>query len=349
MSTKLDADLSAMIGDAGSKVLGVGAIVFKDGEEIYGGFFGRRHVNPNKPVTRDTRFRIASVSKIFTMIGVMQLVERGLIDLDGDVSKYLDFRLRNPHFPDVPITCRMLASHTSTLRDGDGYSLPPDRGLEEFFLPDGDHFATVDKNYFEYCNLNYGVLGTVIERVTGERFDRYMKSNVLEPLELHADYVVGNLDGKSYEELGALYRKDGSEWRAQIDDYEAQPLRETISIDGQCYNLRDYRLGTNATIFSPAGGLRISFDELSHCLKMILDGGVYNARKILRAESLREMMTPQWIYDGANGDPYDVMFNYGLGLYGIDGGGGARLCRSRSRGIFFARRRSLCGRRQKSF
>ena len=61
MRTKLDAELSAMIGDAGSKVLGLGAIVFKDGEEIYGGFFGRWHVKPNKTVARDTRFKIALV------------------------------------------------------------------------------------------------------------------------------------------------------------------------------------------------------------------------------------------------------------------------------------------------
>ena len=62
MRTKLNAELSAMIGDAGSKVLGAGAIGFKDGEKIYGGFFGRWHVKPNKTVARDTRFRIASVS-----------------------------------------------------------------------------------------------------------------------------------------------------------------------------------------------------------------------------------------------------------------------------------------------
>ncbi len=330
VTSKLDAALSSMIGDGGSNVLGLGAIVFKEGEEIYGGFFGRRHIAPDKPVERNTRFRIASVSKIFTMIGVMQAVERGLIDLDVDVSRYLGFRLRNPHFPDEPITARMLASHTSTLRDGDRYSLPPDCSLEEFFLPEGAHFATVDKNYFEYCNLNYGVLGTMLERVSGERFDRYMKANVLEPLELRADYVVGNLDGKSYEALGALYRKNGAAWTAQVDDYEAQPAPETISIDGRCYNLKDYRVGSNATIFSPAGGLRISFEELSHFLRMILNGGVYKKRRLLRAESLEKMMMPQWIYDGANGDPYDVMFNYGLGVYGIEGDGRARLCRTRA-------------------
>ncbi len=328
MRTKLDAELSALIGDGGSKVLGLGVIAFRDGVEVYDGFFGRRRINPDKPVERNTRFRIASVSKIFTMIGVMQLVERGLIDLDVDVSRYLDFRLRNPKFPAISITCRMLASHTSMLRDGDDYVVPPDCSIEDF-LKDGAHFATVDARHFEYCNLNYGVLGTVIERVTGERFDRYQRQNIFEPLEIESDYVVGNLAPDNFSMLGALYRKK-KDWAAQIDDYEMQPSKDTVIVGERVYDLKNYRIGTNAAIFSPAGGLRISFDELSHCLKMIVDGGVYKKNQIVRAESLQKMMTPQWIYDGSNGDPYDVMLNYGLGFYGIDGDGRARLCRDRA-------------------
>ena len=65
------------------------------------------------PLIRNTRLRVASVSKMFTVFGVMQLVEAGKIDLDEDVSRYLGFELRNPNFPDEKITVRMLASHTS--------------------------------------------------------------------------------------------------------------------------------------------------------------------------------------------------------------------------------------------
>ena len=82
MRTKLDAELSAMIGDAGSNVLGLGVIVFKDGEEIYGGFFGRRHVNPDRPVTRDTRFRIASVlSNVNERLSTEELIKLALKEL----------------------------------------------------------------------------------------------------------------------------------------------------------------------------------------------------------------------------------------------------------------------------
>lgn len=62
-----------------------------------------------------------------TTIGLMELVEQGKINLDHDVSEYLGFPLRNPDFPTTPITVRMLLNHTSTLRDGDVYVLPPAR------------------------------------------------------------------------------------------------------------------------------------------------------------------------------------------------------------------------------
>ena len=99
------------------KFPGLGFIVYKDGEEIFSKFEGKRRLDQNLPVTRDTKFRVASLSKQFTIFTIMQLVERGKLNLDEDVSSYLGFELRNPKFPAVPITARMLASHTSSLRD----------------------------------------------------------------------------------------------------------------------------------------------------------------------------------------------------------------------------------------
>ena len=122
------------------QVLGFGVIAFKDGKKIYSYFGGKRNIEKNLPVTEDTKFRVASVSKMFTVFSIMQLVEQGKINLDEDVSKYLGFKLRNPNFPDEKITVRMLASHTSTLRDGKNYILPQDLSLEEFFKPEGKYF-----------------------------------------------------------------------------------------------------------------------------------------------------------------------------------------------------------------
>ena len=335
----LDKELQDLIGGRGGKVPGLGVVVFKDGERVYSNFFGQRNIEKNLPVTDNTRFRIASVSKMFTMMTIMQLVDEGKIDLDEDVSKYLGFELRNPNFPDTPITVRMLASHTSTLRDGENYSLSPQNSIEEFFKPggssyeNGNHFGKEDKNYFKYCNLNYGVLGTIIEKVTGSRFDVYQRKHILKQLGTNADYVVGNMDKESYENLGAIYRKrkdgvwnENFDWTAQVDSYKTQPAKDTV-YGGK--SLKKYKVGTNATCFSPQGGLRISFGELSNCLQMFLNDGEFNGKQIIRRDLLQEMETPQWTYDREkkNGDPYGVMFEYGLGLYRIDGGSEARLCK----------------------
>lgn len=346
-------ELSAMIGDSGVKVPGLGVIIFRGGEEIFSAFCGRRDIPANKPVTRDTRFRAASVSKLFTIFALLQLVEQGKISLDDDAGKFLGFALRNPNQPQKKISVRMLAGHTSSIRDGKIYSIPPHFGVEEFFSPrgkfweDGAHFApeTVGE-YFTYSNLNYGLLGTIIEYVTNQRFDLYMKENLFKQLDIKADYLPGNFAPREFELLGTIYQKKNplglwdefGDWFGTVDDFNGiQPPKDTVRLQnpyaqnfqGVC-SLDGYRVGTNATIFSPQGGLRISFAELAHALEMIINGGIFRGRRILSRESLDEMFTPNWIFDGTNGDTCGgVMLNYGLGTYFIDGKSSARVCRNR--------------------
>ena len=318
-----------MLKNLAEKVIGLGVIVYKNGVEVYKNFFGCRNIEKKLPVTENTRFRIASVSKIFTALTVMQLVEQGKINLDEDVSKYLDFKLRNPNFPNEKITVRMLMSHTSTLRDGKIYSLPPKFSLNEFFKS-YDHFGKEDRNFFTYSNLNFGVLGTVIEKVTGKRFDVYQKKNIFNQLEINADYIVGNFSAKDFKNLGTLYQKN----IAKIDDYKTRPKKNFVVVQNPYsgdlfYSLKNYQVGTNATIFSPQGGLRISCRELANCLEMFFNGGVFRGKKILCGELLEEMYKPQWNYDEKtqNGETLGVMFNYGLGVYRIDGKSRARFCK----------------------
>ena len=338
----LDDRLESMIGDDEIGVPGLGVIVYKDGREIYSKFLGRCRIDPDKIVTRDTRFRVASISKMFTIFSIMKLVESGKISLDENVEEYLNSRLRNPNDPNRKFTIRMLASHISSLRDGKIYSIPPEFSVREFFEPngkffeDGIHFAS---NFdFEYCNLNYGILGTIIESVTHERFDLYQKK-FLKQLDIAAEYLPGNLSPDEFENLGTIYRKDQfGNWIGKIDDYHGiQPARDSVQLQNPyaedfqgIYSLKNYQIGTNATIFSPQGGLRISFDELSHALEMLINEGIYRGRRILTAESVNQMFKSNWIYDPQiqNGNPYGVIQNYGLGTYFVDGKSDARVCRN---------------------
>ena len=84
--------------------------------------------------------------------------------------------------------------------------------------------------------------------------------------------------------------------------------------------MKNYRVGTNATFFSPQGGLRISFDELAHALEMILNGGKFRGQKILSGESLEMMFKPHWTFNpqNPNGDTCSGTFpTYGLGTHSV--------------------------------
>ena len=321
-------------------VPGLGVIVFKDGAEIYSHFSGRSVLGTNsKPVTRHTRFRVASVSKMFTIFSILQLVERGEISLDDDASDFLGFELRNPNQPQKKITVRMLACHTSSLRDGKIYSLPPEVSIEELFRPDslfwedGNHFAPRDEpvgEFFTYCNLNHGVLATIIEHVKSKRFDIFQKENILRQLDTKADYLPANFAPEEFDLLGTLYgKKDSSDdWNAQIDDFGGiQPAKDTVALQNpyaenfcRVCSLKDYRIGTNATFFSPQGGLRISFDELADALEMLLNDGNFRGQKVLSRNSVAEMFKPQWTFNTRNGDTDGGAFlSYGLGTYRVNG------------------------------
>ena len=345
-----NSDLDAMLTDADAPVSGYGVMAYRDGKLIYERTGGFRYIdaeNPenNLPFETDTRYRTASISKTFAAIGAMRLVEQGKLDLDRDISDYLGFQLRNPNYPDKPITARMLMSHTSSLEDGSIYSIPPEYSIQEFFMPegkywlDGEHFANshdgVDRSpgvYFHYCNLNYGVLGTVMECITGQRFDEYMKENVLEPMGIKASYNPGDFDANEIQKLSAIYQKQsGGVWDkdgpyiAQVDDYRGQvqdhdkvlitnpDLQDEITLE----DLSGYQIGTNGTIFSPQGGLRISMDEMKTLIEMFLNDGTVNGVQILTPESVDAMFTPEWTYDEAanNGNTYSgLMCAYGLGI-----------------------------------
>ena len=271
------------------------------------------------------------------------------------MSKYLGFTLRNPHYPNTPITVRMLASHQSSLRDGKIYSIPPQMGLQEFFRKDGKfyedgaHFAPAGQEpgkYFAYSNLNYGLLGTIIEKVTGERFDQYQKNHILKQLDIKADYLPSNFSQKEFKKLGAVYQKKDSAgvwnekgpWRATQDGYpQGQPAKDTVALQNpyaenfqDTYSLKDYVPGTNATVFSPAGGLRISCEELSHALSMLLNDGTYKGKQVLSPASVKTMLGREWIYDdkAKNGNNYGgTILSYGLGIYQMDGKSTARFCK----------------------
>ncbi len=261
-------------------------------------------------LTVDDPARIASISKLVVAIGLMRLVEAGTLDLDTDVARYLGRSLRNPAFPDAPITLRQLLSHTSGLTDTVDYVLPLDADMAGVLAdPRAWDASHPPGRHFRYANFNTPVVAAVMEQATGERFDLLMKRLVLDPLGLEACFNWAACPPAATARAVVQYR-------------ERKPTRDepafiagcpvTPASDGSC-DLSRWRPGRNGAIFSPQGGLRISARGLAIIGRLLLNEGRLGDVRLLQPASVRALLGPVWTYDGANGDHQGgFLCRYGL-------------------------------------
>ena len=274
-----------------------------------------------RPVTIDDPARVASISKLVVAIAVMRLAEQGKLDLDQDVSKYLGWKVRNPAFPNAPITMRALLSHQSGLRDTVDYIVPLDGDLQAVLAnPKAWDPAHAPGTYFSYANINSPLIASVMESATGERFDRLMARLVLTPLGLDACYNwgAGCSDGRRAQAV-TLLRPNGDLARDAAMKGQEQCAVYPAS-DGSCDVEKLYRLGRNGSAYSPQGGLRISARDLAKVGQLMLRKGA----PLLSPATFATMIGPVWTFDGTNGDDDKGYFTgYGLGVHWLvdkDGG-----------------------------
>ncbi len=322
-------ELAAICHDPRKTLASMSVLAVKAGQVAYSAGFGTANFHPTTPVSAqaDTLYRAASISKLITALGVMRLVEQGVLELDLDVSTYLGWRLRNPHFPENGITLRMLLTHTSSLRDDAGYFWPEGNTLRSVLEPGGALHGRgamwarqhAPGRFFQYANLPWGLIGSVMESATGQRFDALMQAQVFVPLGIEATFNPANLSPQALGRLATLYRKrsdvGGKEvwnaagpWVAQVDDYsrEAPVPRAGPS----------YQPGTNGTLFGPQGNVRISALGLGTVMRMLLQNGRVpdTASVFLKAETVELMLRRHWTHEPGNGDDFDgFMRAWGLG------------------------------------
>ena len=296
--------------------------------------FDRSHIRPvlaegeadrssHRMVTPDDPVRIASISKLVTALGVLRLVDAGKLSLDRDVSDYLGFRLRNPAFPDRKITLRLLLSHQSSLLDGaDRYIIPLGETLQQRLAepPLWDSAHAPGSGWFHYTNLNFPVVASVMERVTGERFDHLMQRLVLRPLKLGACFNWSGCSASAVGRAVVLYRASGEVAKDDLHGLPP-PCMVVPASDGSC-DLSSYILGSNGAMFSPQGGLRISMRDLAKVGQLLARRG----SGFLSRKSFAELTSVQWRFDGSNGLGEDgtasgFFCGYGLAVQTIGAGG----------------------------
>jgi len=297
------------------------SVVTVCGDRVTGSFHsGLRDYERNLPVNDSTKYRIASISKLVMTTALMTLYDKSLFKLDDDVSSYLGFTLRNPNHPDRPVTVRMLLSHTSSINEGRGYdaflmdtynnvSDPPD--FSQLLTPGGKYYTEdmwrkeYPGEYFTYCNANFGLAGTLIEKISGQRFDEFMKETIFLPLGITGSYTAEGVP--DINNLAVIYRNEDGKWMPQTDNFGGM-LASPRDFSG-------YKTGTNAAVFSPQGGLRISASELAKIMVLHLNKGTYNGKRIVSKKSIKLMHSPQWKYDGTNGDDVGQSRCWGLSVH----------------------------------
>lgn len=271
--------------------------VVKGDDIIYTHSFGYKDLEAQIPLSDTDIFRIASISKSFAATAIMQLIEAGDLSLDDDVSDLMGFQIRNPNFPDTPITLKMLLTHTSSISDAAGY-----RSLDVINPEENANWADSYNDYapgtdYEYANLNYNTVGAIIEQVTGQRFDLYIKEHIMDPLGLYGGHCPDLLNA----DLFAQIYRDDPETGEHIKSLSSYKLLGD--------KLDTYRIGYDAPMLSPTGNMKISATDLAKYMIMHKNLGIYNGVRIISEQSAQQMQTPQ---TEIRTDSY---YGFALGIY----------------------------------
>ncbi len=285
--------------------------------------YGKRSIEDNTLTTPDTIYRIASVSKVIVSIAALMLYDEGKLDIYDDISKYLGFKVRNPHFPNDVITTEMLMTQTSSINDGqdekvgyDGVNGPRFFVDLERLLTDPTYEYYTDKTYlpyhpgamFCYSNFGCGILACIIEKVSGMYFTDFVKERLFKPLNLDAGFRIDDI--KKMNLVASLYQEDDLKLLRS-----AKIFQEVV--------FPRYPLGNNFR--GPAGGLFISAMDLAKIMQMLMNKGTYDSKVYLKSKTVEDMEKIHWktlhpdgIYK-QKGLQLLILDDYGPTLYGHTG------------------------------
>ena len=304
-STEADAYFQKLFQRA--DVIGGGVLISQHGERVFDSCFGVEDRRTKVSVTEDTVYKVASVSKMISAIGVMRLFDAGLIGLDEALPG-----IRNPRFPDAPITLRQVMSHTSSLLSSAPYLTPPDWTQTD--EADTKYFSRYEPGaHYAYSNLNGGILCSVIERVSGQSFNTFMTENVFSPLGINAAYAAHLLPDTS--RLATAYYADKTIYRRgyQYVEIDAKEYDDTCDPDSH------YR--------ASVGSLYISLKGLEKLGQVLAGDGTADGVRVLSSQAVRQMRLDQSRLPGSSvsaSSPYGLCVTHftdenGVTWYGHQG------------------------------
>lgn len=288
---------------------GLSASIVKEGQVVWSAAYGLANIQANTPVSLETEFTLASISKLFTATAIIKLWENGIIDLDEDINNYLPITVINPNFPDIPITIRQLIQHKSSLKDsendlqlwdnlGDPF-IDLETFCSSYFVIGGDfydpnNFANTSpgNSSYWYSNAGFTLLGYIVQVQRELPFNIYCRQNILQNLDMNsAAWFYANTDTNDL----------------------AMPYSWNLNPFGY-YSVPEY----------PAAMLKANVLELSNFLISITQFGNYNGEELISPESF-QLMLPEnmnngfawWGSDTWYGNPNGNFWSHGGFMNGV--------------------------------
>ena len=249
-------------------IAGAVVSVVKDGQVLFQKGYGYADVEEKKPVLPDqTLFRPGSISKLFTATAVMQLVEQGKLDLDRDVNDYFDFAI--PKTYPEPITLRQLLTHTGgfeeTLKNLFVTHQSDIKPLRTYLVNEMPARIFPPGKIPSYSNYGFTLAGYIVERISGERFERYIENHILKPLGMNHSTFDQPLPAQRTSQMSKGYLSASKKPR----DFEWVQA-------------------------SPAGALTTTAADMTRFMLAFLQDGAVDGVSILKPETVRQMETRQF-------------------------------------------------------
>lgn len=263
------------------RIRGASIALIDDQRTVWAQGFGYADVKKKKPAMAGTVYRVGSISKLFTDTAVMQLAERGKMDIDKPLATYIpDFTIRSRFAHSAPITPRNIMTHHSGLPENYLKGMWGDPQASFSQLPElirNEYVAYPPNMIFAYSNLGLSLLGLAVQNVSGESFVSYMDRYLLQPM---------GMNHSSFELTPAIHP-------LMSQGYDkGKPFKQLF--------LRDL----------PAGSLYSTVEDMARFAKMTFANGHSNDQQIIQAGTLAEMLRPQ-----NQGIPLDVGLHIGLGWF----------------------------------
>ena len=249
-------------------IAGAVVSVVKDGQVLFQKGYGYADVEEKKPVIPDqTLFRPGSISKLFTATAVMQLVEQGKLDLDRDINDYLDFQI--PKTYPEPVTLRQLLTHTGgfeeTLKNLFVAHQSDMKPLRTYLVNEMPARIFAPGKIPSYSNYGFTLAGYIVERVSGEKFERYIDNHILKPLGMNNSTFDQPLPAQLAPQMSKGYLSASKEPR----DFEFVQA-------------------------APAGALATTAADMTRFMLVFLQDGAVDGVSILKPETVQQMETRQF-------------------------------------------------------